>query len=155
MWWILIKALKSLSNLLFDWCLLCKVYNVWPKKYKGVLIHDAEVSCKIWRTDSKMTGFWWIFTKALRNLKIFTFMGYFCPKYIMFELKKYRGVMFYDNEEWCKIWRIKLTCGLENNIGNLANFHQNTWTCLNWNFDGILLSKIENAWVKKLQRSYV
>ena len=115
MWWILIKALKSLSNLLFDWCLLCKVYNVWPKKYKGVLIHDAEVSCKIWRTDSKMTGFWWIFTKALRNLKIFTFMGYFCPKYIMFELKKYRGVMFYDNEEWCKIWRIKLTCGLENN----------------------------------------
>ena len=33
----------------------------------------------------------------------------------MFELKKYRGVMFYDNEEWCKIWRIKLTCGLENN----------------------------------------
>ena len=23
--------------------------------------------------------------------------------------------MFYDNEEWCKIWRIKLTCGLENN----------------------------------------
>ena len=115
MWWILIKALKSLSNLLFDWCLLCKVYNVWPKKYKGVLIHDAEVSCKIWRTDSKMTGIWWIFTKALRNLKIFTFMGYFCPKYIMFELKKYRGVMFYDNEEWCKIWRIKLTCGLENN----------------------------------------
>ena len=114
-WWILIKALKSLSNLLFDWCLLCKVYNVWPKKYKGVLIHDAEVSCKIWRTDSKMTGIWWIFTKALRNLKIFTFMGYFCPKYIMFELKKYRGVMFYDNEEWCKIWRIKLTCGLENN----------------------------------------
>ena len=115
MWWILIKALKSLSNLLFDWCLLCKVYNVWPKKYKGVLIHDAEVSCKIWRTDSKMTGIWWIFTKALRNLKIFTFMGYFCPKYIMFELKKYRGVMFYDNEEWWKIWRIKLTCGLENN----------------------------------------
>ena len=144
MWWILIKALKSLSNLLFDWCLLCKVYNVWPKKYKGVLIHDAEVSCKIWRTDSKMTGIWWIFTKALRNLKIFTFMGYFCPKYIMFELKKYRGVMFYDNEEWWKIWRLnwlvvwkmmwgicakfqeKLTCQFKIDMKNLTNFVPST-----------------------------
>ena len=31
-WWILIRALKSLKNLHFDWSLLCKVYNVWPKK---------------------------------------------------------------------------------------------------------------------------
>ena len=23
----------------------------------------------------------------------------------MFELKKYRGVMFDSNEDWCKIWR--------------------------------------------------
>ena len=38
-----------------------------------------------------------------------------------------------------------MTCGLENDMGNLENFHQNTWKCLNWNFDGILLSKIENA----------
>ena len=33
----------------------------------------------------------------------FTSMGYFCPKYMMFELKKYRGVIFHDNEQWCKI----------------------------------------------------
>ena len=25
-----------------------------------------------------------------------TSMGYFCPKYMMFELKKYRGVMFHE-----------------------------------------------------------
>ena len=98
---------------------------------------------------------WWIFTRAHRNFKIFNCMGYFCPKYIMFELKKYKGVMFYDNEEWCKTWRIKLTCGLENDMGDSANFHQNIWECLNWNFDGIHLSKKENAWAKKLQRSYV
>ena len=111
---------------------------------------------KNWLMVSKTAWWiWWIFTRALRNLKIFTFMGYFCPKYIMFELKKYRGVIFYDNEEWCKIWRIKLTFGLENDGGISENFHQDTWKCLNWNFDGILLSKIENASVKKLQRSYV
>ena len=34
----------------------------------------------------------------------FTSMGYFCPKYMRFELKKYRGVIFHDTEQWCKIW---------------------------------------------------
>ena len=39
----------------------------------------------------------------------------------------------------------KLTCGLENDMSNLANFHQNTLKCQNWYFHGILLSKVENA----------
>ena len=30
-----------------------------------------------------------------------------------------------------------LACGLENDMRNLANFHQNTWKCQNWDFDGI------------------
>ena len=29
----------------------------------------------------------------------FTLMGYFCPKYMRFELKKYRGVIFHDIEQ--------------------------------------------------------
>ena len=28
----------------------------------------------------------------------------FCPKYMRFELKKYKGVIFHDTEQWCKIW---------------------------------------------------
>ena len=32
----------------------------------------------------------------------------------------------------------KLTCGLENNMKNLANFHQSTWKSHNWDFAGIL-----------------
>ena len=38
----------------------------------------------------------------------------------------------------------KLTCGLENDIGNLANFHQGTKKSQNWDFDEILLFKVEN-----------
>ena len=49
----------------------------------------------------------------------------------------------------------KLTCGLENNMRNLENFHQSTWQCQNWYFPGILLSKVQNAQAKNLQRSYV
>ena len=39
----------------------------------------------------------------------------------------------------------KLTCYLENDMTNQANFHQSTRKCQNWNFDGILLSKVENV----------
>ena len=39
----------------------------------------------------------------------------------------------------------KLTCGLENVMKNLANFHQSTRKSQNWDFDGILLSKVKNT----------
>ena len=39
----------------------------------------------------------------------------------------------------------KLTCGLGNDMKNLANFHQSNQKCQNWDFDGILLSKVENV----------
>ena len=53
----------------------------------------------------------------------------------MFELKKYRGVMFNDTEDWCNVWR-KTTCALKNDMKSLANFH------LLKNSDFILESKI-------------
>ena len=37
--WILIWALKSLKYLHFDKSLLRRVYNIWPKKYKGVSVY--------------------------------------------------------------------------------------------------------------------
>ena len=49
----------------------------------------------------------------------------------------------------------RLTCGLENDMRNLVDFHQNTWKCQNKDFDGTLLSKLENARAKNLQRGYM
>ena len=40
----------------------------------------------------------------------------------------------------------KLTCCLENDVKNLANFYQSTGKCHSWKFDGVLLSKVENVW---------
>ena len=37
----------------------------------------------------------------------------------------------------------KMTCSLENDMTNLANFHQNTGKCQNWYFHGILLFKVD------------
>ena len=91
-----------------------------------------------------MTRIWWILIWAHEILKISTLIGSFCAKYITFDLKKYREIIFHDTEEWCKIWK-KLTCDLENYMRNMANFHQSTWKFENWDFDGIILSKVENV----------
>ena len=39
----------------------------------------------------------------------------------------------------------KLTCALDNDMRNLANFHQSTRKSHYWDFDGIFLSKVENV----------
>ena len=39
----------------------------------------------------------------------------------------------------------KLTCDLENQMRNLANFHQSTRKSQNWDLDGILLLKVQNV----------
>ena len=90
------------------------------KIYRKVMYHDNEEWCKIWRginlTNSKLTTqfdeFWPEHSKVS---KICTLMGHFWTKYIMFQLKKYRGVMFQDTEEWCKI-EGKLTFAFQNDM---------------------------------------
>ena len=39
----------------------------------------------------------------------------------------------------------KLTCDLENHMRNLTNFYKSTRKSQNWDFDGILSSKITNV----------
>ena len=43
--------------------------------------------------------------KNLVNFDPSTLIGPFRAKYITFDLKKYRGVIFHDTEVPCKIWR--------------------------------------------------
>ena len=96
-----------------------------------------------WFVVSKMTKIWWILIRALKSLKK-SFL-------VIFDLKK---LSFMTLESDAK-FEEKLTCGLENNMKNLANFHQSTWKSQNCDFDGILLSKVENLWASNLQGSYV
>ena len=43
----------------------------------------------------------WNLTWALATC---TFICSFCAKYLMLDIKKYRGVIFHDTEGWCKTW---------------------------------------------------
>ena len=80
------------------------------KMYKGVIFHETEEGCKIWRGSDSLFQNWQkefnkIWLKHSKVSNIFILMGSFWAKYVLFELKKYRGVIFHDTEEWCKIWR--------------------------------------------------
>ena len=84
-WWILIRVLKSLKKLHFDWSILWKVYNVWPKKVQRSYISCHWRVCKVWKNNwfvvwKTIWGVWQIFIRTLENVKIGTFMGSFCPK---------------------------------------------------------------------------
>ena len=96
-WRILIRALKSLQNVHFDWSLSCKVYNVWPKK-----VQRSYLSWH-WRVMQNLNKNWFEVWKmtwgTIENVKISTFMGSICLKYKTHELKSYRGVMLNDIKE--------------------------------------------------------
>ena len=86
--------------------------------------------------------------RGLRHLCIlciFVLIGSLWPKYIMFEIQKYRGLISHYTEELCKFWRKNDLC-FEKWQEKFTNFHQSTWKCQNCDFDGILLSKVEKVW---------
>ena len=62
----------------------------------------------------------------------------------MFKLKSTKELSFMTLRSDAKFGP-KLTCGLENDMRNFENFCQSTGQCQNWDFDGILLFKAENA----------
>ena len=84
-WWILTQALKSLRKVHFHWFLLCKVFNVWPKKVQRSYLswhwRVMQNLKKNWLLVWKITwGIWQVFTRALESVKIGAFMRPFCPK---------------------------------------------------------------------------
>ena len=116
-WRILTRALESLKNVLFNGILLKKVYNIWAKNCRGVMFHNTEEWCKIWReidlsfqnSYEKLDEFR---PELSKISKICTLMDSFWTKYIMFGVKKYTWAMFDSTKDWFKIWR-KLTCVFE------------------------------------------
>ena len=102
------KKVLSLKGISRCFNLILKKYEL--KIHRGVICHDSEELPKIWREadlsfqswHKEFDEFW---PEHLKVSKISTLMGSFSAKYILFELKKYRGVIFHETEEGYKIWR--------------------------------------------------
>ena len=109
------------ENLHFDVLLLSIAYKVSAKKVQKNYLswHWKKIQTlkKNWLFVWKMTWEnWWTLTRSMESLKIFTLMGYFCRKYVMFELKRYRGVV---------LW--KMTYGFKNRVSKLVNLYTSNW----------------------------
>ena len=71
------------------------------KKYRTLMTLNSDAKFK----EKLICGFKYDmrnfvnFHPTIQKSKNFTLMGYFCPKYMRFELKKYRGVIFHDTEQ--------------------------------------------------------
>ena len=80
------------------------------KKYRGVLFDGTEYWCKIWmKTDFCFQKWHEEFSKFssehVQKSKDWDYCWVVLSKVEMYELKIYRGVMYHDNEKWCKIWK--------------------------------------------------
>ena len=70
------------------------------KKYRRVIFHESEEGCKIWRVinlsfqnwQKEFDKFW---PEHSKISKFLTLVGFFWTKYILFQLKKYRGIIFH------------------------------------------------------------
>ena len=124
------------------------------KRYRGAMTHDTEEWCKIWKKSDSFFQKWqefgefWSDHSEVSN--ICTLIGSFRAKYIPFDLKKYRGVIFYDTDEPCKIFRKS-----EENWGNWHEKFGKFWPeHLKVSKLGLLF-KVENVCAWNLQGNYV
>ena len=103
---------KSLHFDVLLFSIACKVSaKKVQKNYLSWHWKKIQTFKKSWLFVWKMTWEnWWTLTQAVESLKICTLMGYFCRKYVIFELKRYRGVT---------LW--KTIYGFINDISHLVN----------------------------------
>ena len=73
-----------------------------------------------------------------------TLIGSFLAKYITLDLKSTEELSFMTLKSQEK-FEENLTCGLENDMTNLANFYQSKRKCQNSDIYLVLLSKVENV----------
>ena len=121
------KHLKVSKNFILMCSFSAKYILLELKKYRGVIFHETEGGYKIWRGINSSFKNWHkefdkIWPEHLKALKIFILLGFFWAKYIFFELKKYRGIIFHETEERYKIWR-----GIDLSFQNWHNEFNKIW----------------------------
>ena len=157
------EHVRKSENWNFDGVLLSKVENVWAWNLQGIFgswqLRMTQNVKRNWLVSLKLTwGLWRILTRALENLKKLHFNGLLLNKvYNIWDKKK-------SVAEFCLMalnidatFGGKLNCAFKNDMRNLASIFsaKHVWKSKNWDFDEILLSKVENVWASNLQGSFV
>ena len=123
-----------------------------------VMSHDTGEWYRISRKPDLLFQKWQEFgefwSENFQVSKFCTLIGPFCAKYITFDLKRYRGVIFHDTEVPRNIWR-KTDLWFGKWHTRFSKFSPEHLEVSKLGFDVILLSKVENVWAKTLHRSYM
>ena len=86
------------------------------------------------------------FDSKLESIKNLHFNGLLLTRLYNVWAKNYIGVMYDDTEYWSKMWR-KTDLSFQKCYEEFSKFSpEHVRKSKNWDFDGILLSKVENAW---------
>ena len=120
-------------------------------KLKGNAKFREESTCRLKIGISNLANF---DRSTQKVAKIFILMGSFWAKYISFQLKKYREIIFHETEgykTWRGInllfqnWHKKFDKFWSEHFKSLKNF------CFNW----VLVTKKYIVWATKVQASYL
>ena len=124
----------------------------------GIIFLETEEGYKIWRDINLLFQNWQnefdnIWPEHSKVWKAFILMGSFWAKYILFELKKYRGIIFHETEEGYKICR-----GIDLLLQNWHKEFDKIWpehskVSKIFILNELLLSKVYIVWAKKVQRN--
>ena len=80
------------------------------KKYRGVIFHDMEWWCKIWRKINLLLGKWrkgfGKFSPEHSKVSKLELWWDSLAQSRKFITLKFTEDLCYDNEEWCKNWRV-------------------------------------------------
>ena len=100
------------------------------KKYRGVMSHVTEAWCKIWRKTGMLFQKWQEFGEFWPDLskasKICILIDSFLYKVYNVWLKKNKDKLSFMTLKSDAKFEEKLTYSLENDMRNLASFHQST-----------------------------
>ena len=132
------------KNWNFDGILLSKVENI-KENYVSRQWRMMQNLKRNWLVSSKLIWIWWILTQALRYLKNLYFNGLLLTKIYVWAKKVQRSyVWFY----WILMQNLKENWRVLSKMNEeFCKFSpEQTWNSKNWDFDGILLSTVENVW---------
>ena len=109
-WQIFTRALESLNIAILMGSFNPKYKKYELKIYGGIMCHDNEEWYKLWRGINLLFPNWHeefdkFWPKHLKVWNIFTLMCSFWANYILFKLKKYSQIIYYDTEEGYKVWK--------------------------------------------------
>ena len=141
--WHVMTRVPKVSKLELNGILLSKVENEWAE---NLLWSYVSWQWRMIRNliSSKFTwGIWQNVAQVLKNLKNLHFKGLLLTKVCNVWAKKVQKSYVWWH--WILMQNLKV-CAFKNITRNLGNFHQSTWKFKNWDFHGILLSKVENVW---------